>query len=59
MFIDDWFATVSTNIEKLPDFDADKWSRTFGAHTYILPGDENVVDDDVPTKGITRKEEQA
>ena len=35
--IDDWFATVATSVDDLPDFSADVWSTIFGAHTYHFP----------------------
>ena len=48
--IDDWFATVATSVDDLPDFNADKWSKTFGAHTYHFPeepGEESDTDPNV------------
>ena len=47
--IDDWFATVATSVDDLPDFSADVWSTIFGAHTYhfpLEPGEE--LENDLP-----------
>lgn len=37
---DDWFATVASTEEFLPDFNSDEWSRMFGDSTYQYPLDE-------------------
>ena len=38
---DDWFATIATQEEDLPDFNEDEWSRMFGTSTYHEdPGDD-------------------
>ena len=54
--IDDWFATVATSVDDLPDFNADEWSKTFGAHTYHFPeepGEEAKINRQLkPTKSI-------
>ena len=31
---DDWFATVTSNIEDLPDFNSEEWSKMFGDSTF-------------------------
>ena len=60
--IDDWFATVATSVDDLPDFNADKWSKTFGAHTYHFPeepGKESDIDHHVkPVKRIKQEHPQ-
>ena len=60
--IDDWFATVATSVDDLPDFNADEWSKTFGAHTYHFPeepGEESDTDlHDKPVKNIKREHAQ-
>ena len=57
--IDDWFATVSTSVDDLPDFNADEWSRIFGAHTYHFPQEpgEEIEDDSLEQKPSIVKEE--
>ena len=60
--IDDWFATVATSVDDLPDFNADEWSKTFGAHTYHFPeepGEESDTDPHVkPAKRIKQEHPQ-
>ena len=42
---DDWFATVATNVDALPDFESDEWKRMFGDSIYqYYPFDD---DDDL------------
>ena len=57
--IDDWFATVATSVDDLPDFNADEWSRIFGAHTYHFPQEpgEEIEDDSLEQKPVIVKEE--
>jgi hypothetical protein len=38
---DDWFATVSTNVDALPDFNTTRWARLFGDSRFQYPFDEN------------------
>ena len=40
---DDWFATVSTNDDNMPDFNSDEWSKMFGesAYQYIQMDDDD------------------
>ena len=37
---DDWFATVTTNVDALPDFNSMRWARLFGDSRYQFPFDE-------------------
>ena len=36
MVFDDWFSTIATNVDDMPDFHADEWSNIFGTSTYDL-----------------------
>ena len=60
--IDDWFATVATSVDELPDFKTDEWSKTFGAHIYHFPeepGEELNTDLHAkPVKNIKREHVQ-
>jgi GAG-pre-integrase domain len=38
---DDWFTTVATTIENLPDFNSPEWAKVFGESTYQYPFDED------------------
>jgi hypothetical protein len=40
---DDWFATVSSDVSQLPDFNSDAWYKLFGESTYQYPLDEDDV----------------
>ena len=42
---DDWFATVATNVDALPDFNSTRWARLFGDSRYQFPFDEDDNDD--------------
>jgi hypothetical protein len=42
---DDWFATVATNVDALPDFNTTRWARLFGDSKYQFPFDEDDNDD--------------
>ena len=43
---DDWFSAVATNVEEMPDFNADEWSKTFGTSAFdSQPGDEETEPD--------------
>ena len=57
--IDDWFATWSTSVDDLPDFNDYEWRKTFGAHTYHFPeepGEEAELDRQMkPTKSIKQE----
>ena len=40
---DDWFATISTTIEDLPNFNSDEWRRLFGGdstYQYLFDKDD-------------------
>ena len=37
---DDWFATVATNVEALPDFNSNRWARLFGDLHFQFSFDE-------------------
>lgn len=37
---DDWFATVSSSADTLPDFNSDEWAKMFGESTFQYPFDE-------------------
>ena len=58
---DDWFATVVSSSNDLPDFNAKEWADMFGAHTHHHPfADEDLDDADnlppppsAPTKATT------
>ena len=34
---DDWFATLATNVDALPDFNTTCWARLFGNSRYQFP----------------------
>jgi len=57
--IDNWFITVATSVDDLPDFNADECSKTFGAHTYHFPeepGEEAKIDRQMkPTRCIKQE----
>jgi hypothetical protein len=38
---DDWFATVATNVDALPDFNTMRWARLFGNSRYQFPFDKD------------------
>ena len=48
---DDWFTAVTTSVDDLPDFHADKWSKMFGTETHCIDDDE----DDKPDFGPVSK----
>lgn len=37
---DDWFTTVTSTIENLPNFNYDKWAKLFGESSYQYPFDD-------------------
>jgi hypothetical protein len=43
---DDWFATVGSTVEELPDFNSPEWSELFGDATHCQPFDDEDDDDD-------------
>ena len=45
---DDWFATVATNVDALPDFNSNRWARLFGDSRFQFPFDEtDEVDEEI------------
>ena len=38
---DDWFATVATNVDALPDFNTTRWARLFGDSRFQFPFNED------------------
>ena len=40
--LDDWFATVPTSIDELPDFNLDKWTKMFGTTCYDVTTEEEI-----------------
>ena len=46
---DDWFATIATAIEDLPDFTAAAWTKMFGDSVYQFVSDDN---DDTDTNPV-------
>ena len=48
IIFDDWFATVPSTADMLPDFNSAKWNKMFGDSTYQYPFDE----DDLEPKAI-------
>ncbi|KAI2492953.1 hypothetical protein MHU86_21592 [Fragilaria crotonensis] len=42
---DDWFATVATNVDALPDFNTTRWARLFGDSRYQFPFDDDSDND--------------
>jgi hypothetical protein len=42
---DDWFATVSSDSDKLPDFQSPEWSQLFGDSVYQYPFDDDDLAD--------------
>ena len=43
---DDWFATVGSDHDALPDFSSDEWNKMFGSSRYQYVMDEDQLDDD-------------
>ena len=44
---DDWFATVSSESESLPDFASDEWNKMFGRSTYQYVLDDEPMDTNI------------
>ncbi|KAI2504402.1 hypothetical protein MHU86_10081 [Fragilaria crotonensis] len=42
---DDWFSTISSNINNLPDFNSDAWAKLFGESSYQYPFDDDDATD--------------
>ena len=43
---DDWFATVATKIEDIPDYSSPEWQRLFGDSEYQYTFDDNDINND-------------
>ena len=39
---DNWFTTVATNVDNMPNFHADEWSKMFGTSTHNSEPDDKV-----------------
>jgi hypothetical protein len=48
---DDWFATVATNLDALPDVNTTRWARLFGDSRYQFPFNED-NDNDVTEEAL-------
>ena len=42
---DDWFATIATTLDSLPDFNSPQWSQLFGNSSYQYIGDDDAHDE--------------
>ncbi|KAI2491142.1 hypothetical protein MHU86_23428 [Fragilaria crotonensis] len=42
---DDWFSTISSNIDNLPNFNSDAWAKLFGESSYQYPFDDDDATD--------------
>ena len=42
LVFDNWFTTVTTNVDDMPNFHADKWSKMFGTSTHNSKPDNEV-----------------
>ena len=52
---DDWFTTVATNVNDMPNFHADEWSKMFGTSTCNSEPDDKVKEQTLqPVQPITR-----
>ena len=50
---DDWFSTVATNVDDMPDFHAEEWSDMFGTSVYEM--DDNEELHEVVTRPVKRE----
>jgi hypothetical protein len=41
---DDWFSTIASSVDNLPDFNSDEWIQMFGASTFQYPFDAEDLD---------------
>ena len=39
---DNWFSTVAKNVDDMPDFHADEWSKMLGASTFDTQPDDEI-----------------
>jgi hypothetical protein len=51
---DDWFATISSSIDQLPDFNTNAWAKMFGDSAY-----QYIQDDDDPERLIVDEQDAA
>ena len=42
LVFDDWFTTVTTNVDDMPNFHADEWSKMFGTSAHNSEPDDEV-----------------
>ena len=42
LVFDDWFTTVTTNVDDMPNFHADEWSKMFGTGAHNSEPDDEV-----------------
>ena len=42
LVFDDWFTTVTNNVNDMPEFHTDKWSKMFGTSTHNSEPDDEV-----------------
>ena len=56
LVFDDWFTTVTTNVDDMPNFHADEWSKMFGTSTHNSePNDEVEEQRQQPVQPIARE----
>ena len=56
LVFDDWFTTVTTNVDDMPNFHADEWSKMFGTSTCNCEPDDEVEEQpQQPVQPITRE----
>ena len=53
---DDWFSSVATNVEDVPDFHTDKWSKMFGTRTFNTQPDNKIKESDQQPTQPTRQD---
>ena len=53
---DDWFATVASTTEELPDFTEETWSKLFGTSTSHFPDEEDGTTYGQPFTPVTTDE---
>ena len=40
--LDDWFSTVTANVEELPDFHQEEWAQMFGTSCYDMTTEDEI-----------------
>jgi hypothetical protein len=50
---DDWFATIATTVDDLPDFNSDSWSRLFGDSRFQYVVDDTDVNEEIDVDPTT------